>query len=272
MTDLIQPSPIERDDDGHYYHPDLPHWPDGDNDEAIHQWMKEQGIVGFVMLDMFDGLTDLPDDEIERLSQHWEQTGDISEFPLLKPEGDDWFLLSIHETEDGPFAWWVTRSTDGIPDVGHRAPPRPIISMTMMSGAANAVVQALFPSAPEQYACRVQAILDVYVGDMSGQELGQALAQSHGWHISEEMIDVLGRMEHELNRRLRQAERAWVSDQGIVPELTVGQRVSILPAGETGTVQEVNHDGAGYYLILLDGDQALHCLAPYESTSALEGE
>lgn len=93
----IKPAEITRDDTGVWVHPDLPEWDEGTTQDEINEWFEAHSIsyefIRFenqssqVQFERYyeDGNNDLTD---------WEPT-------CNKPGA---FLLSIHETEDGPVA------------------------------------------------------------------------------------------------------------------------------------------------------------------------
>lgn len=269
MDKLIQPCPIDRKADGTFIHPDLPPFAESD---AIQAWMTEQGLVAFVIVDLFDSLDDLPDEDNDRITLAWEQRSDLSEFPLIHPEGDGWFLLSIHDTEDGPVAWWVTRDPANIRQslaLGQIAPPRPTENEDMLRRAVGVVVAELFAQQPEQHAQRLQHILDLYTGHMPGWELATALVREKGWSITADMIDPLDGISSQLAALLHQAERNWVATYQITPDLAIGQRVRCKPDNQTGVIIATDHDQAGYYLVHGDDEPSptTHLIVRYEDAS-----
>lgn len=270
MDKLIQPCPIVRDSDGMFYHPDMPDH--GDDHVAVQAWMNGQGFVAFSIVDLFDALLDLPDEDCERITQDWEKHSNVSEFPLLRPEGDGWFLLSIHDTEDGPVAWWVTRDPTNIRQalpLGHSAPPRPTENEDMLRRAIGVVVAELFAHQPDQHALRLQHILDLYTGHMPGWELATALVREKGWSITADMIDPLDGISSHLAALLHQAERDWVATYQITPKLAIGQRVRCKPDNQVGVIIATDHDQAGYYLVHGDDEpsQTIHLIVRYEDAS-----
>ncbi|ROL64928.1 hypothetical protein [Pseudomonas vranovensis] len=85
-----------------FQHPDLPDFDEGDG-EKCKAWVAQQGLqVVMVHLE-----TDAPEDIADRYFAsdephcgYWEPS---------KPEGDGWFCLAIHDTDDGPVCWWGRR-------------------------------------------------------------------------------------------------------------------------------------------------------------------
>ena len=96
---LIQPVTVERDQDGYWDHPELP---DFDEDiEAFKAWLVAQGLE-LKQWSMEADLTDHP---------YWDMGCDDYGCVGWNPEapGPEWFLLSIFDTEDGPYVNWVRR-------------------------------------------------------------------------------------------------------------------------------------------------------------------
>ena len=101
---LIQPAPVVRDEYGMFEHPDLPDFDEGDGDgEKCKAWVAQQGL----QLVMFHLETDAPEEIADRYFAsdephcgYWEPS---------KPDGDGWFCLAIHDTDDGPVCWWARR-------------------------------------------------------------------------------------------------------------------------------------------------------------------
>lgn len=98
---LIQPAPVVRDENGMFWHPDLPGFEEGD-EEKSKQWIAAQGLtVGMVSLEYAD-------DAIA--SRYFESHDpDCSYWEPDRPDGAGWFCLAIHDTDDGPVCWWARR-------------------------------------------------------------------------------------------------------------------------------------------------------------------
>ena len=99
---LIQPAPVVRDEYGMFQHPDLPDFEEGDG-EKCKAWIAQQGL----QLVMVHLEADAPEEIADRYYAsdephcgYWEPG---------KPEGDGWFCLAIHDTDDGPVCWWGRR-------------------------------------------------------------------------------------------------------------------------------------------------------------------
>lgn len=105
---LIQPAPVQRDEYGNWFHPDIPTF--YGSDEATEDspkwkdWLKEQGLEHtYYALEFED------EDHPAYQSYYEKNTADISAWNPGPPDGEGWFLLSICDTEDGPYAYFVRR-------------------------------------------------------------------------------------------------------------------------------------------------------------------
>lgn len=99
---LIQPVPVSRDEDGMFYHPDMPDFDEGD-EEKCKAWVAEQSLqVKMVELEYHSD---------EAISERYFEAGDAdcSYWDPDRPDGDGWFCLSIHDTDNGPVCWWARR-------------------------------------------------------------------------------------------------------------------------------------------------------------------
>ena len=106
MGELIKQIEVKRDEDGAWTHPDFPDFEEGENDK-IQQWLKDQGLTLH--------LTFLEYDDPVAADRYFEAgEADFSYWEPTKPDGIGWFLLSIHDTEDGPCAWFVRRAAVSI--------------------------------------------------------------------------------------------------------------------------------------------------------------
>ena len=99
---LIQPVPVVRDENGMFQHPDLPDFDEGDGDKSK-AWTAAQGLeVAMVSLD-----GSAPEEVADRYFESGDP--DCSYWEPYKPDGEDWFCLAIHDTDDGPVCWWARR-------------------------------------------------------------------------------------------------------------------------------------------------------------------
>lgn len=93
----IQAMVVERDEHGFWTHPHLPYWDEQTTQETVDAWKAEQEIS--FAFDRFE--FSATDEEVDQ----WftEEKSDCSGWePKCDKEGA--FLLSIHDTEDGPVA------------------------------------------------------------------------------------------------------------------------------------------------------------------------
>jgi hypothetical protein len=104
---LIQPAEVKRDEDGNWFHPELPTFAGTDEstqDSPIwSMWLEEQGLDCRIF--------ELEDEPSDPAFKRWFEDGDpdFSDWQPPRPAGAGWFLLSIVGTEDGPAAFWVRR-------------------------------------------------------------------------------------------------------------------------------------------------------------------
>ncbi|NWB47084.1 hypothetical protein [Pseudomonas gingeri] len=100
-TVLIQPVPVVRDENGMFWHPDLPPFDEGD-EEKSKQWIAAHGLaVTMCHLENADeAISDRYFESDEPDCSYWEPE---------RPEGEGWFCLSINDTDDGPVCWWARR-------------------------------------------------------------------------------------------------------------------------------------------------------------------
>ena len=100
---LIQPAPVVRDENGMFQHPDMPNFDEGDGDKCK-AWVAEQGLtVTQVCLEYAD----------EAVADRYFEAGDpdCSYWEPDRPDGEGWFCLAIHDTDDGPVCWWARRDS-----------------------------------------------------------------------------------------------------------------------------------------------------------------
>ncbi|MHB0818515.1 hypothetical protein ACYCFK_09565 [Stutzerimonas stutzeri] len=98
-TIKIEQLPVERDEHGHWTHPA---WPDDGDECAIPKgWFADHGLDLCIVEFENDATEDLVDAYFEQGDP------DCSKWQPSRPSGDDWFVFSIHDTEDGPICVWV---------------------------------------------------------------------------------------------------------------------------------------------------------------------
>lgn len=101
----IQPMEPQRDSYGYWCHPDMP---EIETSEQFDNWISSQGLQYTLRcLDGDDGIG--AEDALERY-----QEGDIDvlAWQPSTPEGEGWFIASIHDTEDGPVCLWIRHPTE----------------------------------------------------------------------------------------------------------------------------------------------------------------
>lgn len=100
---LIEPKEVVRNNSGNWTHPAVPDWGEGESVETIKAWFDAHQIEWrSVALE-----DDLSAEEYDR----WAAKGDYDAegWEPTKPDGTGWFVLSIHDTDDGPVCWWARR-------------------------------------------------------------------------------------------------------------------------------------------------------------------
>lgn len=107
QIELIEALPVVRDELGFWTHPGIP---DFDEDgKAYKAWLIAQGLkTSFVTLEDEDDSHPVrqaywPDDPMQECS------ASVVGWNPEPPTGDGWFVLSIHDTEDGPYFVWARR-------------------------------------------------------------------------------------------------------------------------------------------------------------------
>ncbi|QKQ51449.1 hypothetical protein FOC81_31965 [Achromobacter denitrificans] len=101
---LIQAAPIQRDSDGYWTHPAHPEFEEGQNAEAA-AWFKAQQLETHIAY-----LESEADDHPAHVAYWYADAPNISSWEPPRPQGEGWFVLSIHDTEGwGPVCVWVRR-------------------------------------------------------------------------------------------------------------------------------------------------------------------
>lgn len=98
--------PVERDSNGWWVHPGIPDFDEGQEKE-YRAWLASQGLeVKHAMLEW---------EPEHPLYDAWFDDGecDCSSWTPAQPNGDGWFTLSIHDTEDGPVWVWARPTPQG---------------------------------------------------------------------------------------------------------------------------------------------------------------
>lgn len=98
---LIQQAEVARHADGSWTHPEYPQWDESTTMDAINYWFDSQGLERGVVFFEYDAPQELQD--------AWSENGDspLAKWQPTMPKGDGWFILSIHDTDDGPVCIWA---------------------------------------------------------------------------------------------------------------------------------------------------------------------
>ncbi len=103
---LLAPTPIERDDIGHWYHPHLP-----DCDEGV-SYGDLLAVFGMEV-----ACVAMEGDAAEEVAERYFDQGgpDCSDWTPTPPKGEGWVLLAIFDTEDGPYAMFARKAPEPRP-------------------------------------------------------------------------------------------------------------------------------------------------------------
>ncbi|AUT49242.1 hypothetical protein [Achromobacter sp. AONIH1] len=102
-TARLQAAPVERDSDGYWTHPAHPAFEEGQHAEAF-EWLDAQQLETDI------AYLESEAEDHPAVVAYWGDAGDsnISAWEPPRPEGEGWFVLSVHDTEDwGPVCVWV---------------------------------------------------------------------------------------------------------------------------------------------------------------------
>ena len=97
--------PVERNEHGCWTHPEYDKFCDGREhvpSAEFDAWVKGNGLEWDYCL---------RDEEFDECAPYLD-SADFSQWQPLPPNGDGWFVGSIHDTEDGPVCVWL-RSAEG---------------------------------------------------------------------------------------------------------------------------------------------------------------
>nr|BFE95773.1 hypothetical protein GCM10020185_63090 [Pseudomonas brassicacearum subsp. brassicacearum] len=100
---LIQPAPVVRDENGFFSSTPTCLTLKRATVKKSKAWIAEQRLqVKMVELEYHSD---------EAVSERYFEAGDpdCSYWDPDRPEGEDWFCLAIHDTDDGPVCWWARR-------------------------------------------------------------------------------------------------------------------------------------------------------------------
>ncbi|MFP1891058.1 hypothetical protein ACLEEJ_00350 [Lonsdalea quercina] len=99
----ITPVAVERDEYGYWTHPDYYAYCDGREyipKSEYDQWLKQIGMESVVVCLEYD-------DESLKQTMYFEWDPDVRGWEPPKPDGEGWFIVSIHDTDDGPVCIWM---------------------------------------------------------------------------------------------------------------------------------------------------------------------
>lgn len=106
MSNKIVELPVERDECGFWTHPDY-FCPANGNEYGVfgefEEWLNENNLETYTL----SLESDIEQEEFAEKYFSGECDGDISLWEPTKPDGDGWFVGSIHDTEDGPYCIWL---------------------------------------------------------------------------------------------------------------------------------------------------------------------
>lgn len=108
----IEPVEVVRDAEGWFSHPQYftePEWDiDSMTSEDFYNYLKDR--------DIDYAITDMEGDDFDMHTRYCEEGQcDCSAWEPSRPAGDGWFVLSIHDTEDGPVCVWGRRRQEQQP-------------------------------------------------------------------------------------------------------------------------------------------------------------
>lgn len=113
---LIQPLPVARDSDGKWTHPGLP-------SGMLYSWSFENTQAWFEAQQLERCWTAQADEVSAEQRDKWVKKGDFNaaSWEPTKPFGNGWFMLSLHNSENGPVCWWARRMVESC----HGSEPEP---------------------------------------------------------------------------------------------------------------------------------------------------
>ncbi len=130
---LLNPGPVVRDEMGCWWNDALP----GTDEDVDHRTMLKAFRLELGYVDAEDQMTDAAHDALR-------DTDSIAAWEPTPPAGDGWVPLSIHDTEDGPVAWYV----------------RPMPPRRELTRKERADYQAVIDHAMEKAAAYAEALAD----------------------------------------------------------------------------------------------------------------
>ncbi|KTC59064.1 hypothetical protein B1F73_23690 [Pseudomonas syringae] len=95
---LIGPVEVTRDENGYWHHPGIPSFDGGEDPEPYRTWLRVQGL---------EVKSNSLENDLE-WHPYWDGEAHCRGWEPEAP-GSEWFLLSIFDTEDGPYVQWARR-------------------------------------------------------------------------------------------------------------------------------------------------------------------
>jgi hypothetical protein len=90
---------VARDSNGYWCHPDFPDFQG--SVERFRAWMADENLESCRVC------LEEEDEDHPVYQSYFDGDPNVSGWEPKAPEGGDWFLLGLWDTEDGPFAWYV---------------------------------------------------------------------------------------------------------------------------------------------------------------------
>ena len=100
----IQPVEVERDQYGYWTHPNYFEPANGNEYGLLGEfdaWLDANN------LELIAAYLEYDDNADEISEKYFNGDTDISDWQPVKPDGEGWFVGSIHDTEDGPICIWL---------------------------------------------------------------------------------------------------------------------------------------------------------------------
>lgn len=98
-NNVITKLPVERDEMGFWSHPNLPNFGEVVSKDALEAFENENNIT--VVIYSMEGNAD------QEIIDQWFEAGESCIKWEPTPPSRSSFILSIHDTEDGPYVWWA---------------------------------------------------------------------------------------------------------------------------------------------------------------------
>ena len=96
----LRPAEVRRDEDGYWSHPEFPEWGEGTLQQEITEWTNQRHVTISSLLLEFDESPEA----CEAQEKYFKEGEPDCSLWNPQPKSPDGFLISIHDTEDGPCA------------------------------------------------------------------------------------------------------------------------------------------------------------------------